>query len=472
MSDEANHQLSSEGDSRRKFLKRAVVAGSVAAAAGLYSRYPLKYLGLDSASASSRTSVPIKHWIIIMQENRTFDCYFNGYPGANSAYSGGVPTTNQNDCGANHHETAAAHDWDNGSMTIANFLANEPATESCPSSDDWTPMHYYPNTVPGVSEYWTLAKEFTLCDNFFSSWMGYSLPNHLINISANVGGDDPPTSPTIPPLGSIKNSEFPTMPDLLNATGISWRYYGTYKQKNLTDVSSTDGEYWCSLQYWSNYASDFKSRCVPNTNILTDVTNPESDFPEVAWVCAPPTIWSEHPPFGPESGYNNWTGPIISKVMANTELWSSCAIVLCWDDYGGYYDHVPPPGISPAPIPPPQEQVDVSHDPDTYYYGFRCPALLISPYSKGGSVDHTIYNPTSFLKTLEVQYDLPSLGGLDKVANDFLGNGAFDFDQTPRSANGIRSFHAELAAKQAPRWIGPKEYRHVAIPFGEEIENE
>ncbi len=385
--------------------------------------------------------------------------YFTNYPGANSSNPVGVPTTNQNDCGANHTEVAASHSWNNGLMNPDDFIINEPTMVGCPSSDDWTPLHYYPNTVPGISDYWTLASEFVLFDNFYGSWMGYSLPSHLVNICAGVCGDNPPLSPAVPPMGSFT---CPTMPDLLNEKGISWRYYGSFNE----------GNYWSVLGYWKNYEQYYKQNNVPATNVLTDVTGPESEFPQVTWICAPPGAWSEHPPAGPETGYQNWTGPIISKIMANTDLWNSCAILLCWDDYGGYYDHVPPPYVEPAPIHPPQEQVDVSGDPNRYYYGFRVPAMMISPYAKKGYIDNTQYDFTSFLKTLEVEYGLPSLNGLDTVANDFLTHTPFDFSKGPRSVSGLRSFHPELAVKAPPKWLGPGEYRHVAIPFGEEIEND
>jgi phospholipase C len=413
---------------------------------------------------------------MIMQENRTFSNYFTNYPGANSSNPHGVPTTNQADCGSYHGERPAAYAWNNGSMNLVDFLISESSVATCPSSDDWTPLHYYPNTVPGISDYWTLANEFCLFDNFFCSWMGYSLPAHLVNISANLGYDNPPVSPTVPLSGTIDNSKYPTMPDRLNEKGITWRYYGSVSRVQAgsggAGVYAPASDYWAVLQYWQNYEIDYATKCVPNINILTDVTLPEPSFPEVAWVCAPPTPWSEHPPNGPEAGYQNWTGPIISKIMANADLWNSCAILLCWDDYGGYYDPVPPPYVEPAPISPPQEQIEVSGNPNRYYYGFRVPALMISPYAKKGFVDSTQYDFTSFLKTLEVRYGLASLNGLDTAANDFLTHTPFDFRQAPRSAKGLKSYHPELAAKPAPKWMAPGEYRHVSMPFGEEIEGD
>lgn len=326
-------------------------------------------------------------------------------------------------------------------------------------------LHYYPSTVTGVSDYWTLAGDFCLFDNFFASWMGYSLPAHMVNISGGVCGDNPVPNVTVPAMGSLT---CPTMPDRLNAANISWRYYGSYYQTADDPIAN----YWCVLNYWKNYTSDYMANCVPNTNILTDVAGPESSFPTVAWVGAPPYIWSEHPPNGPEAAYQNWVGPIISKIMANTDLWNSCAILLTHDDYGGYYDPVPPPYVEPAPIPPPAEQAIVSGNPTRYYYGLRVPALMISPYAKTGFIDNTQYDFTSFLKTLEIQYSLPSLNALDTAANDFLTHTPFDFTQRPRSAQGLKSFHPELAAKPPPKWLAPGEYQHISKPFGEEIESD
>lgn len=404
---------------------------------------------------------PIKHWIMIMQENRTFDMYFNGYPGANSNYSGGVAITNQGDGGGNHDQLQAAKAWSNGAMTPANFLSN---TRNA--------MNYYPSTVPGISDYWTLASEFTLMDNFFSSWMGPSLTAHIVNLSANHG---PCTDTKAAPNGYVENNIVPTkgsitatnILDLLTARNISFRYYGA--------LGSTIN-LWAVPILYKTFPT-YQQNVVPNTNIMTDIKLPEKEFPEVVWVIPPgyeknpiaPQCVSEHPLCGPALGYQNWTGPIISGIMANKQLWYTSAILLCYDDWGGYYDHVPPPGV-PAVIKPPPEQVAASGDPNTYYYGFRSPALMISPYAKRGFVDHTTYDFTSFLRTLEIHYGLPSLGGLDSVANDFLTYSPFDFRQAPPEPESLASFRPDLAAKTLPH-LEPGEYGFAASPHGEEIEN-
>jgi phospholipase C len=131
-------------------------------------------------------------------------------------------------------------------------------------------------------------------------------------------------------------------------------------------------------------------------------------FPQVSWVI-PSFPISEHSPANITTGMN-WVKLVISSIMSSP-YWNNTAIILTWDDYGGFYDHVPPPQI------------------DKYGLGFRMPALILSPYAKQGYIDHTQYQFESTLKFIEWRFSLSPLTDRDLHANNLLN--AFDFSQKP-----------------------------------------
>lgn len=131
-------------------------------------------------------------------------------------------------------------------------------------------------------------------------------------------------------------------------------------------------------------------------------------LPEVCWI-VPTAADSEHPPADSARGMWHVTG-LINAVM-QSPAWSNSVIIVTWDDFGGFYDHVPPPQV------------------DKYGYGFRVPALIISPWAKPGYICHVHYDFTSPLKLIEDHFGLPSLASRDHDANDMLD--CFDFQQKP-----------------------------------------
>jgi phospholipase C len=106
----------------------------------------------------------------------------------------------------------------------------------------------------------------------------------------------------------------------------------------------------------------------------------------------------------------NWVVYVVNSVM-QSPYWNNTAIIVTWDDYGGFYDHVRPPSI------------------DQYGLGFRVPAIIISPYARSGYVDHTQYQFESMLKFIEWRFNIPPLTDRDRNANNILN--AFDFNQKP-----------------------------------------
>lgn len=269
-----------------------------------------------------------------------------------------------------------------------------------------------------IPNYWKYAQTFALTDKFYSTILGPSFNNHLLSIAGEDADTDnnPKTS-----TGSIPNKwgcdspagttveqrfNFSTMGDLLNAHSISWKYYAP--------SPGADGYIWSAYDAVKHIrnGTDWAAHVVPYTKFATDAA--AGKLPAVSWLVEPHNV-SDHPPAGICEG-ENWTVQQINAVMKNAALWSTTAIILTWDDFGGFYDHVAPPKG-------PNSQIE---------YGFRVPTIVLSPYTKPGFIDHTMYSFPSMLKFIETTFGLPSIGtgtGLDATAND-LGN-TQNYAQTP-----------------------------------------
>jgi phospholipase C len=183
-----------------------------------------------------------------------------------------------------------------------------------------------------------------------------------------------------------------------------------------------------AFEFWNpfsakgtTYTPQYSPHYVNRVQIFTDLKN--GNFPQVSWVIQSFSI-NEHPPASITFGMN-WVKRVINAVMSS-HYWNSTAIILTWDDYGGFYDHVPPPQI------------------DKYSLGFRMPTLIISPYAKSGYIGHPKYQFESMLKFIEWRFNIPSLTGRDAHANNLLN--AFDFNQKPSPPQIVPLTASELNA--------------------------
>jgi phospholipase C len=401
----------------------------------------------EQLNNNNNSNNPIKHIVVIMQENHSFDNYFGTYPGAN-----GIPenvcmpldpehpnphscvkpflSTNATSPDIPHEYLPSHIAYNNGKMD--GFMLAE--------SENNSTMSYYDNkTIP---YYWDLAKHYVLADNFFSSVLSYSLPNHWYAIA----GQAPTASiyygmPQKPALATTNEKQVEkeylqesnvtnTIADLFmknnNTTDVTWKYYyhrinadGDYK--NAT-INGDAYDFWNPFAAKpSSYSEKYASHFVRRAQIFSDLKN--GNLPQVSWVI-PSDKLSEHPPANITLGMD-WVVNVVNSIM-NSHYWNSTAIIVTWDDYGGFYDHVPPPQI------------------DKYGLGFRMPALIISPYVKPGFIDHTQYQFESMLKFIEWRFNIPSLTDRDRNANNLLN--AFDFSQKPNSPHVIPLSRAELHA--------------------------
>lgn len=360
----------------------------------------------------------ITHWVFVIKENRPFDHYFGTFPGANGATSGTISTGQVVPLGHTPDTMPSdlTHTWASAQKSM-DYGRMDKFDVGC-IDNDICMSQLYQQDIPN---YWTYASTFTLADEAFSSLHGVSFPNHLYIVAAQSGGaiDNPPMkesswgcdSPvgtTVPQLNSqgyesfvFPCFDFSTLADSMQGAGLTWSYYAPSEGERGYEWSALD-----AINHIRN-TSLWTEHVFPTTQFITDAQS--GNLPALSWL-TPPGYQSEHPQGASSCAGENWTVSMINAVMQGLD-WGSTAIVLTWDDYGGFYDHAPPPQV------------------DFYGLGPRVPWMIISPYAKPGYISHTTYEFSSFLKTVEERYSLPPLTDRDANANDILDS--FDFTQPP-----------------------------------------
>ena len=418
----------------------------------------------------------IRHVVVIMQENRSFDSYFGTFPGADGiSRRNGVPTVcvpdpDAHTCvrpfhtsldrntGGPHDHIDAIRDIDGGKMDGFIRQAHQGRRLACAASVQAPTCSLAPDrpaSVMGyhdareIPNYWLWAGRFVLQDHMFQSDTSWSLPLHLYMVSgwsARCSRRDDPSScrAAVQAPGSPPNTaQNPTSkkPDyawtdltyLLHKHQISWGYY--VSDGNQPDCSDnamfcravpqnakTPG-IWNPLPYFDTVRRDRQLGNIrPLHSFLSEAKS--GTLPAVSWI-TPSQKVSDHPPALISDGQAYVTG-LVDAIMRSPE-WSSTAIFVAWDDWGGFYDHVRPPTV------------------DKQGYGLRVPAFLISPYAKRSYIDHQTLSFDAYLKFIEDDFlggsriDPATDGRPDPRPNvrenaKQLGNltSEFNFEQQPR----------------------------------------
>ncbi|HVO40905.1 MAG TPA: alkaline phosphatase family protein [Spirochaetia bacterium] len=333
---------------------------------------------------------PIEHVLFLLQENHSFDNYFGTFPGADGLPPGlSVEGTSPYHLSSTrtgnlaHGKGTALQAVNGGRMD--RFVTAEHSTET---------MGFY--NERDIPNYYAYARHFTLADRFFSSFMGPSLPNHLFALAADCGAVT--ANSLAPPSGGF---DFPSLPERLEAAGVSWKVY---------DGGSSPGSF-SGLNPLGGFHSFMKdkalrSRIVSAADLFRDLR--EGTLPSAAWIFPDPEE-SEHPLTDIRVGM--WFVTAVANALMKSAYWRSTLLVVSWDEYGGFYDHVAPPQV------------------DGKGCGPRVPALIISAHARPGWVDHTTYDFTSVLRFMEDLSGVQPLAARDAAAAS-IGE-SLNLDQPP-----------------------------------------
>ena len=414
---------------------------------------------VTAAATGSASLSDIKHIVILMQENRSFDHYFGtlssvrgfsdpnvlknsngtpifdqyGYqPGSGPSSTGYMqpfnllnnpPTENGEDTNDIAHDWVTQHDsWNGGKLD--SFIKAHLSADG--DANGPVAMGYF--TRSELSFYYALADAFTICDNYFCSVLGPTDPNRLMAISASInpgGGSGGPVITTASDRVAMTGAlNWKTMPEALLEAGVSWKVYndptgllglGVLSYfKNYTDLFSITGLELIAKGLTPTYPGNFES----------DVKS--GSLPSVSWI-VPPLAECEHPAAPPEWG-EYLVQQILNILVSNPDVWAQTVFIVNYDENGGFFDHVPPPA---APAGTAGEYLTVSPLPGSaggiagpIGLGFRTPCLVISPFSAGGYKYSGTLDHTSTLRLIESRFGVtvPNLTAWRRGATgDFTG---------------------------------------------------
>ncbi|SEB82397.1 alkaline phosphatase family protein [Paenibacillus sp. GP183] len=415
----------------------------------------------------SVTNSPVKHTVVIFQENRTFDNYWGTYPYAPGFHAiSGTPQDVVNfkhvsdnvvkDVSGNvynpddngnpvypWHDTGKAkiqqpdvnHGYadmiamvDGGKMDKF-YTMNSKGTN--PTRGKLSMSYFDYNEIPA---YWQYAQHYALADNYFQPVSGPSTPGAFYLIAAQSGNGSDPANNNVPssqitsdpspkngpfggdnPKGLTYNLTYKNIGDELTANNQSWAWYAGGWDAAKANPGSPEALKYSPhhnpFQYFQNYEDGkYIQNLKDYTHFSQDVAN--GTLPTVSFIKGGYGD-DEHPGLGNQStpSAEDFTVKTINQIM-NSPYWKDTAIIVTYDEGGGFYDHVAPP-----------EAVKTADG--LIGNSTRVPALVISPYSKQNYVSHVQYDHTSILKFLEWNYNLPALNNRDKNANNLLD--MFDF---------------------------------------------
>jgi len=468
---------------RRLFAVSIVLAASLGlgACGGSSSSLP------DALSFGKRHgsgSSPIQHVVMIVQENRSFDNFFATFPGARGATHGKervkfkgnwiVKSVKlkpfdlvQTKFDITHCSAAFNVAYDGGKMEAFN-LQHKGVCHQGGTLGDGLPAGLFPYHYVDPSQiqpYWDIAKQWVLSDEMFQTQGSGSFTAHQDLIRGGTMIDTTDSlidNPTVMPWGcdapgghlwllttsgqynsgpkecsnyfpGYTSGGYQTLRDLLDAKGVSWKYYTPcfIKSNGCAGGQCSGGN--CAggllnafdLIHPVRYGPEWDSAVsMPETNIFTDIQN--GTLPSVSWVI-PEDQNSDHIADGKVDDGPSWVASVVNAV-GQSQYWNSSVVVVLWDDWGGFYDNAKP-----------YLQDNMGG------LGFRVPCMIISPYdrsgsgSQGGYISHTQYEFGSILRYVEDNWNLGTLNTTDKRATSI--SDVFNYSQNPRQFTAIPSQH-------------------------------
>jgi phospholipase C len=433
------------------FASLAVAAAALTGCGGGSAQGTAGIPATQGATPGNTSSTPIKHIVLVIQENRSFNDFFALFPGADATTQGWMKTPSGQQrvtltehglvsgCNFGHGYHAFQADYDDGKMDGFNLEKN------CGSR-----LGPYQYVNPSeIAPYWILAQQYVLADHLFQTQGSGSFTAHqdliagatIINAAKTKALVDFPTATpwgcdaapgTLTSLLVDKGREieydseagpFPclsyhTLRDLLDARSISWKYYSPAVAPGQSGVVWNAFDAIKAVRFspeWGREVTD------SDLQIFTDISN--GQLPAVSWLI-PDSKNSDHPGFGSDTG-PSWVASVVNAI-GESSYWQSTAVVIVWDDWGGFYDPVPPPFFD-----------------QWGGLGFRVPMIVVSAYASqggsklGGRISHTQYEFGSILKFIEDTFLLGRLGTTDARARSIAD--CFDFAQPPRAFNAVPS---------------------------------
>ena len=395
----------------------------------------------------------IKHVVIVIQENRSFDNLFATFPGADGTTVGLLHTGKHfklikgtlRGKELNHMRSGYLTEYDNGKMDGFDLIGFGSSGNDGPAGR--YPLRYV--NPADIQPYWTMAKDYSLADHMFQTQGSGSFTAHQELIAGGTAfaptkslidfpsqgpwGCDAPAKTVTTYIttsgdfffntGPFPCMSYKTMADVLDPKGLSWKYYVPPLL-----VPGSSGFLWNAFDAIRNvrYGPDWANVVSPETGVFGDVKN--NRLPAVSWV-VPCGQNSDHAA-GTDTG-PSWVAGVVNAI-GHSPAWSSTVIIVLWDDWGGYYDHVPPAFID-----------------DQGGLGFRVPMIVISPYSKSvGYISHTQYEFGSILRFIEDNWGLQRLGSTDVRATS-IGD-MFDFTKPARAFTPIPAHAYHTCSKADP----------------------
>jgi phospholipase C len=433
----------------------------------------------------------IQHIVLMIQENRTLNNLFAGFPGATTSKTGLELIPNPSGTGyiqkkikltkapltdhgnVTHLYKAFLVGWDNGAMDSFNLIKY--VTNGKPEGK--APYQYV--NPKAIVPYWTVAKRWGLADEMFQTQGSDSFTAHqeLIRGGTCISSTytcqnpsqytisliDPPTTSAawgcdsnqggkttiingnlqVTPAGGPFpcSNDFPdygsggyaTLRDLLDNKSVSWKYYTPVWKKNTPSALWNAFDMIAPVRYGPEWTDGHISS--PETNIFSDIQG--GTLPAMSWVI-PSAANSDHPGYSSKDTGPAWVASVVNAI-GQSQYWNSTAVIVVWDDWGGFYD----------PVPPPTPRDDQGGP------GFRVPMLVVAPYvivgsgSQGGYVSHTVYEFGSIVRFIEDTFNLGRLGTTDGSSNSM--SDMFDFSQSPRPFQTIPSnYKREFFLHQKP----------------------
>jgi phospholipase C len=393
---------------------------------------------VDGFPSGGKPVTPIRHVLVIVQENRTPDNLFQGIPGADIAHE----AIDSRDQPVPLHEVSLKTLWDlphshEAFLTDYDHGKMDGFDAGFSPRDYLRPFGYAPESE--VAPYHEMAKRYVFADRMFQTNQGPSYPAHLYFVSGTAG--DKTLAPykvsseaydqagqsvfpgcnarkgtyvdTIDPFNGAAGPhpfpcfDHPVLSEFIDAKNLSWRYYQPRRGAGR----------WEAMDSYSQvrYGPQYKNVIWPSQTILSDIKR--GRLANLSWVIPNP-LWSDHAGHIGGTQGPAWVAAIVNAIGEST-YWKSTAIFVTWDDWGGWYDHVAPRIYN------------------HYELGFRVPLVVVSAYAKRAYVSKKQHEFGSILAFIEETFGIPkgALHSTDRRADDLMD--AFDFDQRPREFSKI-----------------------------------